>query len=233
MDWKEKYKRHILLPEIGEEGQKKLQNTTVLLIGVGGLGSAISLYLTAAGIGRLGIIDADVVSLSNLQRQVLYTEEEIGLSKTACAKKRLQALNPELQIDEYPFRFNKENALEITRNYDIIVDGCDNFSTRFLINDTCVELGKPYVYGTIQEFHGQASVFNYQGGPTYRDLYPDETALTSIPSKELGVLGAIPGIIGCIQVSEVVKIITETGDVLSGKLFVMNMLTMETQILEI
>lgn len=234
MPWNEKYKRHILLPEIGIEGQKKLQNASVLLVGVGGLGSAISLYLAAAGIGRLGIVDPDIVSLSNLQRQVLYTEAEIGSSKIECAKKRLQALNPNLQIDEYPFRFDKTNAEDIAKNYDLIVDGCDNFAARFLMNDTCLALNKPYVYGSIQEFHGQISVFNHNGNKTsYRDLYPDEKALIEKASVEKGVLGAVPGIIGCMQVSEVVKIITGAGNVLSGKLLTIDMLTMQTQVWEI
>lgn len=221
------------MPEIGETGQEKLQNASVLLVGVGGLGSAIGLYLAAAGIGRLGIIDPDVVSLSNLQRQVLYTQEEIGLSKTACAKRRLQALNPELQVDEYPFRFDAENAGKIAAQYDMIVDGCDNFSTRFLMNDTCVELNKPYIYGSINQFHGQVSVFNYLNGPTYRDLFPDEQSLITASVETTGVAGTVPGIIGCMQATEVIKIITGAGEVLSGKLFIMNMLTMQTQILKI
>ena len=231
MSFYEKYHRHILLPEIGEEGQKKLQNASVLLVGVGGLGSAIALYLAAAGIGRLGIIDPDVVSLSNLQRQVLYTQDEVGLSKTACAKRRLQALNPDLQVDEYPFLFDAENAKKIAESYHIVIDGCDNFAARFLMNDTCIALNKPYIFGSIHQFHGQVSVFNYSGGPTYRDLYPDEKSLTASPAKVQGVLGSVPGIIGCIQASEAIKIITGAGEILSGKLFIMNMLTMQTQIL--
>ena len=177
----ERYSRQIMLPEIGNEGQKKLSEASVLLVGVGGLGSPISLYLTGAGIGRIGLIDADVVSESNLQRQVLYTEQEIGLPKVECAKRRLHALSRNIQIDTYQEFFSEKNAMSLVKKYDLVIDGCDNFATRYLINDCCVATGKPYIYGTIGEFFGQASVFNYQGGMTYRDLYPDEQELTSKP----------------------------------------------------
>ena len=213
----ERYSRQIMLPEIGNEGQKKLSEASVLLVGVGGLGSPISLYLTGAGIGRIGLIDADVVSESNLQRQVLYTEQEIGLPKVECAKRRLQALSGNIQIDTYQEFFSEKNAMSLVEKYDLVIDGCDNFATRYLINDCCVAAGKPYIYGTIGEFFGQASVFNYQGDMTYRDLYPDEQELTSKPRTINGVIGVVPGIIGCIEASETIKVITGCGKALRAR----------------
>ena len=171
----ERYNRQIILPELGESGQEKLKNAKVLIVGVGGLGSPIALYLTGAGVGNIGLIDDDVVSESNLQRQVLYSETEIGLPKAVQAQKRLNALNSQIKIDAYNTRLTKDNAEEIIGKYDIVVDGCDNFNTRYIINDTCVKLGKTYVYGAIRAFDGQVSVFNYQGGKNYRDLFPDES----------------------------------------------------------
>lgn len=228
----ERYSRQIMLPEIGEEGQRKLSQASVLLVGVGGLGSPVSLYLTGAGIGRIGLIDADVVSESNLQRQVLYTENEIGLPKVECAKRRLQALSSHIQIDTYPELFSKENATELVGKYDLVIDGCDNFATRYLINDCCVSAGKPYIYGTIGEFFGQVSVFNYQGGMTYRDLFPDEKELTSRPRAINGVIGVVPGIIGCIEASETIKVITGCGTPLRNRLFTIDIRSMQSEILE-
>ena len=228
----ERYSRRIMLPEIGEEGQKKLSLASALIVGVGGLGSPISLYLTGAGIGRLGLIDADVVSENNLQRQILYTEKEIGLPKVECAKRRLQALSSHTQIDTYPELFSKENAFELIKKYDLIIDGCDNFATRYLINDCCMSAGKPYIYGTIGEFFGQVSVFNYQGGMSYRDLFPDEKELTSRPCTINGVIGAVPGIIGCIEASEAIKIITGCGEPLRNRLFTIDVLSMQSEILK-
>ena len=228
----ERYSRQTMLPEIGVEGQKKLLNASVLIVGVGGLGSAISLYLTAAGIGRIGLIDADVVSETNLQRQVLYTENEIGLSKVEQACKRLKALSGQTHFDCYPEFLTNNNAEDILSRYDVIVDGCDNFFTRYLINDTCIKLSKPYVYGSIGEFFGQVSVFNYEGGKNYRDLFPDEKELVSRPRKTAGVMGVVPGFIGCLEASETIKIITGCGNVLRNKLFSINMLTMNTDLLE-
>ena len=216
----ERYSRQIMLPEIGNEGQKKLSEASVLLVGVGGLGSPISLYLTGAGIGRIGLIDADVVSESNLQRQVLYTE------------RRLQALSGNIQIDTYQEFFSEKNAMSLVEKYDLVIDGCDNFATRYLINDCCVAAGKPYIYGTIGEFFGQASVFNYQGGMTYRDLYPDEQELTSKPRTINGVIGVVPGIIGCIEASETIKVITGCGKPLRNRLFTIDVLSMQSEILE-
>lgn len=227
----ERYRKHILLKEIGEEGQLKLREASVLLVGVGGLGSPVSLYLTAAGIGRLGLMDDDTVSESNLQRQVLYTTGEIGLPKVECAKRRLNALSPDTVIETYPTRLCEGNAGEIISRYDIVVDGCDNYATRYLINDTCMQLGKPYVYGTIGEFEGQVAVFNYQNDFSYRNIYPDEEYLTSLPRPELGVMGAIPGIIGSVEASETIKIITGAGTTLNNRLFTIDALSMEVNIL--
>lgn len=227
----ERYNRQIILPELGEEGQQRLRHAKVLIVGVGGLGSPIALYLTGAGVGTIGLIDDDVVSISNLQRQVLYSEPEVGLSKATQAKKRLEALNSDVKINAYPTRLTKENAADIIRHYDIIVDGCDNFATRYLINDTCVQLGKVYVYGAIRAFDGQVSVFNYQGGPDYRHVFPDEAEMLSLPHPPKGVLGVTPGIVGCAEATEVLKIIGGYGEVLSGKLWMIDLKTMETHLI--
>ena len=227
----ERYNRQIILPELGEKGQQRLQQAKVLIVGVGGLGSPVALYLTGAGVGTIGLIDDDVVSVSNLQRQVLYSEAEVGMPKAIQAKKRLEALNHDVQINAYPTRLTKENADEIIRTYDIIIDGCDNFATRYLINGICVKWGKVYVYGAIRAFEGQVSVFNYQGGPDYRHFFPDETEMLSMPHPPKGVLGVTPGIIGCAEAAEVLKIIGEYGEVLSGKLWTINVKTMETHLI--
>lgn len=227
----ERYSRQIILPEIGEKGQQRLKKSKVLLVGVGGLGSPIAFYLTGAGIGTLGVIDPDKVSITNLQRQILYSEAELGQNKALCAKVRMEALNSEIKVQAYPYSLNKENALKIIRNYDIVVDGCDNFETRYLINDTCSILGKPYVYGAISAFEGQVSVFNYRNGPTYRNLFPNETEMPDIPTSEKGVMGITPAVIGSIEASEVIKIIGGFGNVLSGKLWTINLQTMETNII--
>lgn len=229
----DRYSRQTMLPQVGIEGQQKLQQASVLLVGVGGLGSPIALYLAAVGLGRLGIIDADTVSMSNLQRQILYRECDIDKPKVACAKERLIALNSTLRVDPYPTLFSSENARQLVEQYDLVIDGCDNFATRYLINDTCVELGKPYVYGSIGEFHGQVSVFNYKGGANYRNLYPNEAKLTALPKSIQGVLGVVPAFIGSIQASEAIKIITGCGEVLRNKLYTIDLLTMQSQTFEI
>lgn len=221
-----------MLSEIGEEGQQRLLNTSVLLVGVGGLGSPIALYLAAAGVGRIGLVDNDIVSISNLQRQVLYRESEVGEPKVICAKRRLLEQNSQLVVDTYQVRFDKSTALEISKEYDIIVDGCDNFATRFAIDDICAELNKPYVYGSIGAFKGQVSLFNYRGGMRYRDLYPDEETLSSHPLPPVGVMGVVPGVVGCIEAAEVIKLVTGCGEPLRNKLFTIDLLTMETQLLE-
>jgi len=229
-----RYSRQTILPEVGIEGQAKLTNASVLVVGAGGLGSPVLLYLAAAGVGRLGIIDADKVDVTNLQRQVIYVTEDEGKSKAETAAKRLSALNPEINIDTYPVWLSKENALEIFSQYDIIVDGSDNFATRYLVNDACVILKKPLVFGSIFKFEGQVSVFNYKGGPTYRCLFPEPPAAGEVPNcSEIGVIGVLPGIIGTLQANEVIKIILEKGDVLSGILYMYDALSNDIQKLKI
>lgn len=229
----ERYNRQMILPELGEEGQRRLQRAKVLVVGVGGLGSPIALYLTGAGVGTVGLVDNDLVSISNLQRQVLYSEAEIGMSKAIRAKIRLEALNSDVKINAYPTRLTMKNAEEIISEYDIIVDGCDNFATRYLINDTCLQLGKVYVYGAIRAFDGQVSVFNYKGGPNYRHFFPDEEEMLSMPHPPKGVLGVTPGIVGCAEATEVLKIIGGYGEVLSGKLWVIDLKTMQTHLISL
>lgn len=226
-----RYDRQILLPEIGEEGQEKLKAAKVLIVGVGGLGSPIALYLTGAGVGTIGLVDDDVVSISNLQRQVLYSEKELGDFKAVCAAMRLTALNSEIKINSCPGRLSKENAQELINAYDIIVDGCDNFVTRYLINDSCMALGKPYVYGAISGFEGQVSVFNYGDNPkNYRDLYPDEEEMLRLPPPSKGVMGVTPAITGSVQATEVLKIICGFGEVLAGKLWTIDLRTWQSNI---
>lgn len=224
----ERYSRHLILPEIGVEGQKRLKSASVLCIGTGGLGSPLLLYLAAAGIGRIGIVDFDVVDTSNLQRQVIHGTSWVGKPKIESAKNRILEINPFCQVDLYNTRLSSENALDIVKPYDIVVDGTDNFPTRYLVNDACVLLDKPNVYGSIFRFEGQATVFNYQGGPNYRDLYPEPPPPGMVPScAEGGVLGILPGMIGVIQATETVKIITGVGNTLSGRLLLYNALDMK------
>jgi len=224
----ERYSRHLILPEIGLDGQKRLKAASVLCIGTGGLGAPLLLYLAAAGIGRIGIVDFDVVDHSNLQRQVIHGTSWVGKPKIESAKNRILEINPSCQVDLYETRISSENALEIIEPYDIVVDGTDNFPTRYLVNDACVLLNKPNVYGSIFRFEGQATVFNYEGGPNYRDLYPEPPPPGMVPScAEGGVLGILPGIIGVIQATETVKIITKTGTTLSGRLLLYNALEMK------
>ena len=208
----QRYSRHLVLPEIGLEGQLKLRAARVLIIGVGGLGSPASLYLAAAGIGRIGLVDSDIVDLPNLQRQVLYTTADIGRPKSEAAKERLQSLNPHLDILSYTIRLDRHNALEIITDYDVIVDGSDNYATRYLVNDACVLQDKPNVYGSIFRFEGQSSVFWASRGPCYRCLYPEPPPPGLVPScAEGGVLGILPGIIGVMQANEAVKLILGIG----------------------
>jgi adenylyltransferase/sulfurtransferase len=224
----ERYSRHLILPEVGLEGQKRLKAASVLCIGTGGLGSPLLLYLAAAGIGRIGIVDFDVVDFSNLQRQVIHGTSWVGKPKIESAKNRILEINPYCQVDLYETRLSSENALDIIRPYDIVVDGTDNFPTRYLVNDACVLLDKPNVYGSIFRFEGQATVFNYEGGPNYRDLYPEPPPPGMVPScAEGGVLGILPGIIGVIQATETVKIIIGQGTTLSGRLMLYNALEMK------
>ncbi|MDZ8028560.1 MAG: molybdopterin-synthase adenylyltransferase MoeB [Nostoc sp. DedQUE11] len=224
----ERYSRHLILPEVGLEGQKRLKAASVLCIGTGGLGSPLLLYLAAAGIGRIGIVDFDVVDTSNLQRQVIHGTSWVGKPKIESGKNRIHEINPYCQVDLYETRLSSENALEIFQPYDIVVDGTDNFPTRYLVNDACVLLNKPNVYGSIFRFEGQATVFNYEGGPNYRDLYPEPPPPGMVPScAEGGVLGILPGIIGVIQATETVKIIIGQGKTLSGRLLLYNALDMK------
>ena len=222
-----RYSRHLIMPEVGMEGQLKLKQAKVLLVGTGGLGAPLGLYLAAAGVGRLGLVDFDVVDFTNLQRQVTFSTSDVGRPKLAAAKERLAGINPEIQIDTYETRLTSENALEILRDYDIIVDGTDNFPTRYLVNDACVLLGKPNVYGSIFRFEGQATVFGYPGGPCYRCLYPEPPPPGLVPScAEGGVLGVLPGIIGAVQAMETLKLILGRGDLLVGRLLLFDALAM-------
>ncbi len=230
----EQYSRQIILPEIGLIGQEKLAAAKVLVVGAGGLGSPVLQYLVAAGVGKIGIVDGDVVAVSNLHRQVLYTPTDVGKPKVLCAQNQLQKHNPEVLIDVYNVFISAKNAAEIIANYHIVVDGTDQIAVRYLLNDACVNLGKPLVYGAIHKFQGQVSVFNFLGGPTYRDLFPDEPAEDSIPScAENGVLGILPGFVGVAQANEVLKIILNFGNVLSGKLWVFDAKTMCSELIEI
>lgn len=224
----ERYSRHLILPEVGLEGQKRLKAASVLCIGTGGLGAPLLLYLAAAGVGRIGIVDFDVVDHSNLQRQVIHGISWVGKPKIESAKSRILEINPSCQVDLYNTMISSANALEIMAPYDIVVDGTDNFPTRYLVNDACVLLNKPNVYGSIFRFEGQATVFNYQEGPNYRDLYPEPPPPGMVPScAEGGVLGILPGIIGVIQATETVKIILGQGTTLSGRLLLFNALEMK------
>ncbi len=223
-----RYDRQHLLPEIGQEGQERLARARVLIVGVGGLGSPVALYLAGAGVGTLGLVDADTVSVTNLQRQVLYAQSATGAPKAIEARRRLLALNPTLQVNAYPEFLTAENADRIVAGYDIVVDGCDNFATRYLINDTCIRQGKVYVYGAIRAFDGQVSVFNHQGRYSYRDLFPDEAGLLALPHPPKGVIGVVPGIVGCVEAGEVLKLICGYGDILSGKIWQIDQKTMES-----
>ena len=230
-----RYNRHIIIPEFGLEAQQKLKASKVLVIGSGGLGSPVLLYLAAAGVGTIGIVDFDVVDDSNLQRQVLFGINEIGKPKVEAAKRRLESLNPHVKFNIYNTHLNSQNALDIIKDYDVIVDGTDNFPTRYLVNDASVLLNKPNVYASIFQFEGQVSVFNYtdkngETGPNYRDLYPVPPPPGLVPScAEGGVLGVLPGIIGSLQALEVIKIITGVGETLSGRFFIFDALNFETR----
>jgi adenylyltransferase/sulfurtransferase len=214
-----RYSRHIVLPEVGWEGQRKLKAAKVLLIGAGGLGSPLGLYLAAAGVGRIGLVDFDVVDESNLHRQVLYGISDVGRPKLEAAVERLRDVNPHVELVPHPVRLTSENALDLFAPYDIIVDGSDNFPTRYLVNDACVLLGKPYVYGSIFRFEGQVSVFGAPGGPCYRCLFREPPPPGLVPScAEGGVLGVLPGIIGTLQALETIKLILGRGDTLVGRL---------------
>lgn len=229
-----RYDRQIRLPEFGLEGQEKLKQARILVIGCGGLGSPVLLYLAAAGVGILGIVEDDTIATSNLQRQVLYSSDKVGMSKLVEAEKRLKALNPFVDIIKYELRLSANNALDIIKDYDIVIDGTDNFPTRYLVNDACVLLNKPFVYGAIHRFEGQVALFNYKGSATYRDLFPTPPPPEQAPNcAEAGVLGVLPGIIGSMQALEAIKAITEIGDPLAGKLLLLDTLSMQSRTLKI
>ncbi len=222
-----RYSRHLILPEVGMEGQQKLKAARVLCVGTGGLGSPLAFYLTAAGVGTLGLVDFDVVDASNLQRQIIHSTKDIGRKKLDSAEEKLTALNPAIKIVKHETMLTSANAMEILKDYDIVADGTDNFPTRYLVNDACVLLGKPNVYGSIFRFEGQASVFATKEGPCYRCLYPEPPPPGLVPScAEGGVLGILPGLIGVIQATEVIKLILGKGDSLIGRLLLVDALTM-------
>nr|WP_281181254.1 molybdopterin-synthase adenylyltransferase MoeB [Chloroflexus islandicus] len=223
-----RYSRHLIMPEVGMAGQRRLKQGSVLLIGTGGLGSPLALYLAAAGVGHIGLVDFDVVDASNLQRQIVHGTSTVGVAKTESAKRRLQDLNPYIEITTYETQITSQNALELMQPYDVIVDGTDNFPTRYLTNDACVLLGKPNVYGSIFRFEGQATVFSARdGGPCYRCLYPEPPPPGLVPScAEGGVLGVLPGVIGTIQATEVIKLLTGIGEPLIGRLLLYDALAM-------
>ncbi len=225
-----RYSKQTVLPEFGTDGQEKLRAARVLVVGAGGLGCPVLLYLTAAGVGLLGIADSDVVEISNLQRQVLYTQEDIGQRKAEVAALKLHALNPHIDIRVHPVYLDSTNALDVIKEYDIVVDGSDNFATRYIVNDACVIQDKPMVSGAIYKFEGQVSVFNYNNGPTYRCIFPEPPGEGESPNcADIGVIATLPGIVGTIQANEVIKIITGIGEVLSGKLLVIDTLDMSTR----
>jgi adenylyltransferase/sulfurtransferase len=230
----QRYHRHLIMPEVGPEGQKKLKNSAVLCVGAGGLGSPLALYLAAAGVGRLGIVDFDVVDHSNLQRQILHSTDAVGKPKLESAKARLNALNPNVEVIAHETKLSSQNALELFKDYDVIADGTDNFPTRYLVNDACVLLGKPNAYGSIFRFEGQASVFYAKQGPCYRCLYPEPPPPGLVPScAEGGVLGVLPGVIGTIQAVETIKLILGIGQPLIGRLMLFDALAMEWRTLKI
>lgn len=217
-----RFTRHFSLNEIGQEGQEKLKNAKVLVVGAGGLGSPLLIYLAAAGIGTIGIVDDDVVSISNLQRQILYTAAEVGFKKVEVASRKLSALYPEIEIQIFDFRLNEEKAEEIFKNYDVIADCTDNYKTRALIGDVSAKLNKPLAFASVLNYEGQISVFNFGGGPAFSDLYPNIPKDGIYKENEIGLLGVLPGIAGTLQANEIIKIITGYGEVISGKLLVFN-----------
>ncbi|CAM9498809.1 unnamed protein product [Chrysoparadoxa australica] len=222
-----RYSRHLILPDVGVTGQRKLKGSSVMAVGAGGLGSPALLYLAAAGVGRLGIIDDDVVDESNLQRQVIHGTSTVGAAKVESAKARIADINPFVNVEVHQGQLSSSNALDTLKGYDVVLDGSDNFPTKYLVNDACAILGIPNVYGAILGFEGQVSVFSYNGGPNYRDLLPVPPPPGEVPScAEGGVLGILPGVIGCLQATEVVKLLLGRGEVLSGRLLVYNALSM-------
>jgi sulfur-carrier protein adenylyltransferase/sulfurtransferase len=229
-----RYSRHLILPEVGAAGQQRLKGSSVLVVGAGGLGSPLGLYLAAAGVGRIGLVDFDVVDASNLQRQIIHGTADIGRPKLASARDRIGDLNPHVTVEPHQTRLTSANALDIAGGYDVVVDGSDNFATRYLVNDTCVLLGKPNVYGSIFRFEGQASVLAAPGGPCYRCLFREPPPPGMVPScAEGGVLGVLPGLVGVIQATETIKLLLGIGEPLIGRLLLVDALTMRFRTLEI
>ena len=233
-DERHRYHRHLILPELGEEGQRRLKSARVLLVGAGGLGSPAALYLAAAGIGQLGVVDGDVVELSNLQRQILHGTSDVGRAKVASAEAHIRELNPHVDVVAHDLRLTSANAMALLAGYDVIVDGSDNFQTRYLVNDACVLLGKPNVYGSVLRFEGQASVFSSGDGPCYRCLFrePPPPALVT-NCAEGGVLGVLPGLVGVIQATEAIKLVTGVGEALVGRLLLVDALRMRFRTIEL
>ena len=230
---KERYHRQTLLPEIGEEGQKKLQNARVLIVGVGGLGCPVALYLAGAGVGHLGLVDDDVVSLSNLHRQVLYEEVDLGHPKAECAARHLQAKNSDIELKAYPIRLTPDNAERLIAEYDLVVDGCDNHATRYLLSDICEKQKKPYVYAAIGAFQGQIAILCYdEGAPTYRTLFPDEDMMCSLEAGK-GVIGTTPAVVGSLVANEVLKLIIGYGETFVNRMWYIDLLTLNTQIIQL
>ncbi|MCI4364118.1 MAG: molybdopterin-synthase adenylyltransferase MoeB [Thermoplasmata archaeon] len=226
----DRYSRHLLLPEVGAAGQRKLLDAKVLLVGAGGLGAPAALYLAAAGVGTLGIVDFDTVDASNLQRQVLYTSADVGRPKVQVAAERLQGLNPDVTVEQHPVRLERENARKILERYDVVLDGTDNFATRYLVNDACVLLGRPNVQASIYRFEGQASVFDARRGPCYRCLFPQPPPPELVPNcATAGVLGVLPGLLGTIQATEAIKLVLGVGEPLVGRLFLIDALSLRTR----
>ena len=230
----ERYSRHLILPSIGMEGQKKLKAASVLCIGAGGLGSPLGMYLAAAGVGRLGIVDFDVVDESNLQRQIMHGTEDVGKPKLDSAERRIKSINPHVVVEKHETMLTSENALELFKDYDIVADGTDNFPTRYLVNDACVLTGKPNVYASIFRWEGQVTVFNMPGGPDYRCLYPEPPPPGMVPScAEGGVFGVLPGVVGCLQATEVIKLICGVGQPLVGRLLIFDAMSMSFRVMKI
>lgn len=230
---KVRYHRQTLLSEIGEEGQQKLREARVLIVGIGGLGCPVALYLTGAGIGTIGLVDDDVVSASNLHRQVLYDEADIGRPKAECASRHLRARNSNIRVNTHAFRLDKNNAERLIAGYDIVVDGCDNHATRYLLSDICSKQGKPYIYAAIGAFQGQIAILCYgEGAPTYRTLFPDEETMCTLKAEK-GVIGTTPAIIGSLVANEVLKLIVGFGEPLYGKLFFIDLQTFNIQTIQL
>jgi adenylyltransferase/sulfurtransferase len=230
----ERYSRHLILPSIGMEGQKKLKAASVLCVGAGGLGSPLAMYLAAAGVGRLGIVDFDVVDESNLHRQIIHGTEDVGRKKLDSAEDTIRSLNPHVKVEKHELMLSSDNALDLFKDYDIVADGTDNFPTRYLVNDACVLTGKPNVYASIFRWEGQVTVFNMPGGPDYRCLYPEPPPPGMVPScAEGGVFGVLPGVVGCLQATEVIKLITGVGQTLVGRLLIFDAMSMTFRVMKI